>query len=85
MNHVDHSMFVIQERIKRIMVEFEALKEAVPKLIQALKDERANNAQLRQQIANPPAPDPAPEDVAALTTEITDVLNTPAAAATPAP
>ena len=67
------------------MVEFEALKEAVPKLIQALKDERANNAQLTQQLSNPPAPDPEPSDVAALTTEITDVLNTPAAAATPAP
>ena len=67
------------------MVEFDALKEAVPKLIQALKDERAKNAQLTQQLSNPPAPDPAPSDVAALTTEINDVLNPPASAATPTP
>ena len=60
------------------MVEFDALKEAVPKLIQALKDEMAKNATLRQQVANPPAPDPAPADVAALTTEINDALNPPA-------
>lgn len=60
------------------MVEFDALKEAVPKLIQALKDERAKNATLTQQINTPPAQDPAPADVAALTTEINDVLNTAA-------
>lgn len=77
MNHVDHQIFLIQERMKRLMVEFDALKEAVPKLIQALKDERAKNATLTQQLANPPAPDPAPSDVAALTSEITDALNPP--------
>ena len=60
------------------MLEFDALKEAVPKLIQALKDERAKNAALTQAAANPPAPDPAPADVAALTTEINDALNPPA-------
>lgn len=58
-------------------VEFDALKFAVPKLIQAYKDEVAKNATLTQQIATPPAPDPAPADVAALTAEINDVLNTP--------
>lgn len=64
------------------MLEFDALKEAVPKLIQALKDERAKNATLAQQIATPPVQDPPSAEVAALTTEINDVLNT---AATPAP
>lgn len=78
MNHVEHILFVINERMKRAMVEFQALQEAVPKLVQALKDERAKSASLQQQTANPPAPDPAPADVAALTAEITDVLNPPA-------
>lgn len=78
MNHVDHQIFLIQERMKRVMVEFDALKEAVPKLIQALKDERAKNATLTQQVNTPAVQDPAPSDVAALTTEITDALNPPA-------
>jgi hypothetical protein len=70
-----HLEFLALERIRRIMVEFEALQAAVPKLIQAYKDEVAKNADLTKQIGNP---DPAPADVAALTTEITDVLNPPA-------
>lgn len=77
-SHINHLEFLVNERIKRIMVEFDALKESVPKLIQALKDERAKTAALQQQVANPPAPDPAPSDVAALTQEINDALNPPA-------
>jgi len=73
-----HLEFVALERIRRIMVEFEALQAAVPKLIQAYRDEVAKNADLTKQLGNPPPPDPAPADVAALTTEITDVLNPPA-------
>ena len=67
MNKTEHNMFVIAERIKKMSVEFDALKAAVTKLI---TDYNA----LKVQVANPPAPDPAPADVAALTASITSVI-----------
>ena len=56
---------IIDERNKEMSAEFDALKAAVEKLI-------ADFAALK---ANPPAPDPTPAQIAALTTEVNTAIN----------
>jgi hypothetical protein len=72
MNEIQHTIYLIQEREKRLSVEFEALKAHTLKLIQLVKDQATEIATLKS--TPPPASDPAPSDVAALDAEIAAVL-----------
>lgn len=77
MNAIQHTIYLIQEREKRMSVEFEALKANVGKLIQLVKERDTEIATLKA--VPPPAADPAPSDVAALDAEITAALPVPTA------
>lgn len=72
MNEIQHTIYLIKEREKRMSVEFEALKANTLKLIQLAKDQAAEIATLKS--TPPPAADPAPSDVAALDAEIAAIL-----------
>jgi hypothetical protein len=70
---VEHQLFILNERTKRMSVEFDALKADVLRLVAAYKESKQRNAELTAQLANPPAPpapDPTPADVASLAAAI---------------